>query len=77
MCTVSSALMRSDDIVPFAVKLIWVQIERLHVVLGDFAARRILAAIQAARNGQSLCGRRLRNQIDDRFVVPQGLAAPV
>ena len=64
--------MRFDDVVPFAMKLVGVKIERLHFVLGDFATGGIFAAIQAARDLESLGGGRLRNEIDDRFRSPAG-----
>src|SRR5712692_8751069 len=70
-------LMRSDDLVPFAMKLIRVKIESLHFLLGDFATGWIFAAIQAARHFQSFGGRRLGNEMDDRFVVTQWLATPI
>ena len=69
--------MRSDDIVPFAVKPVAVEIDPLQVVFGHFAAGDIFAAIQAARDGQAFGGRRLGNELDDGFVVPQGFAPPI
>src|SRR6266496_1055456 len=72
-----SRLMRSDDVVPFAMERIGVRIQRLHFVLADFATGGIFAAIQPARDFESLGGGRLRDEIDDRFVVPQGFATPV
>ena len=69
--------MRSDDIVPFAMKGVGVEINLLHVVLRDFAPGGIFAAIQAAGHGQAFRGRRLGDEIHDRFVVAQWLTAPI
>ena len=69
--------MRSDHIVPFAMKFIRLKIDRLHVVLRDCPAGGILAAIQSAGYCQSFRGRGLGNEIDDGFVITQGLATPI
>ena len=69
--------MRSDDIVPFAMKRMWVKIDAFHFFRGDFAAGRILAAIQPTGHGQSLGRRRLGNERDDGFVVPQRFPPPI
>src|SRR6266851_4751338 len=73
----TSLLMGSDDIVPVAMKLIRLKIDTLHVFLRDFPARGILAAIQSAGHFQSFRGRRLRNEMDDGFVVTQWLSPPI
>src|SRR5260370_31716026 len=70
-------LMRSDDIVPFAMKRIRLKIDTLHVCLRDFPAGGILTPIQSAGHFQSFRSRRLGNEIDDGFVVPQSLSPPI
>src|SRR5487761_1242612 len=72
-----SGLMRSDDIVPFAMKPIRLKIDALHFFLGDFAAGGILAAVQSAGYFQSFRRRRLGNEMDDGFVIAQGFATPI
>src|SRR5208283_1949652 len=72
-----SELMRSDDIVPFAMKPIRLKIDGLHFFFADFAAGRIFAAVQSACHFQSFSGRRLGNEMDNGFVIPQWFAAPI
>ena len=69
--------MRPDDIVPFAMKLIRMKIDPLHLFQGDFAPDGILAAIQAAGHFQSFGGRGLGDEMDNGFVVTQGLPPPI
>ena len=69
--------MRPDDIVPFAMKLIRMKVDPLHLFQGDFAPDGILAAIQAASDSQSFGGRGLGNEMDNGFVVMQRLPPPI
>ena len=69
--------MRSDDIVPFAVKRVTVEIDLLHLGCGDLAADRVFAAIQSAGDGQAFGGGRLGNEIDHGFIIPQRFTAPI
>ena len=57
-------------IVPFAMELIGPHLDSLHFFVGDFASSGILAAIQPARHFESFGRRRLRNELNNRFVVP-------
>src|SRR5271169_1500612 len=72
-----SGLMRSDDIVPFAMKPIRLKVNAFHFFRGDLATGWIFAAVQSARHFQSFCRRRLGNEMDDGFVISQWLATPI
>ncbi len=54
-----------------------VQIDLLHLGLGDFATGRVLPAIQTTRHGQAFRGRGPGDELHDRLVVPERFAAPV
>jgi hypothetical protein len=69
--------MRSDDIVPFAMKFIGMKIDPFHLLFSDFAAGGIFAAIQSAGHGQAFGGCRLGNEVDHGFVVMPGLAPAI
>ena len=72
-----SGLMRSDDIVPFAMKPIRLKIDALHLFFGDFAAGWIFATVQSACHFQPFRSRRLSNEMDDGFVISQWFATPI
>ena len=69
--------MRPDDIVPFAVKPVTVEIDLRHLGRGDLATDRVFAAIQSAGDGQAFGGGRLGNEIDHGFIIPQRFTAPI
>ena len=69
--------MRPDDIVPFTVKAVTAEIDLFHFGSRDLSAGRIFAAIQAAGDRQAFGRRRLGNEVDDGFVIPQRFAAPI
>ncbi len=58
-------------------KLAALQIHSLHFFIRHLAARRILAPVQAAGHFEALRRRRARNELHDRLVVAQRLAAPI
>jgi hypothetical protein len=62
--------MRSDNVVPFAMKLIGMKTDPLHLVRGNFTPRAILAAIQTTGHFESFRRRCLGKEMDDGFVVP-------
>ena len=66
----TSLYMRLDGVVPFAMKRVALQIDALHLRLGDFAPDGVFAAIQSASDLQSLGRGGLGDEIDDRFGVP-------
>ena len=68
---------RADDVVPFAMKGLTLEIDLSHLRRRDFSPGRILPAIEAAGHGQPLRGRRLGNEMDDGFVISQWFAAPI
>ena len=58
-------------------KPVGVKIDSFHFVCRDLAAGRVFTAIQPAGHRQAFRRRRLRNKLDDRFVIPQRFAPPV
>jgi hypothetical protein len=58
-------------------KLIGLKIDTFHFLIGDLVPGGIFPAVQSTCHLQSLCRGCLRNEIDDRFVVAQGLTPPV
>jgi len=68
---------RLDDIVPFAVELVGININLLHFFGCNLASGWILAAIQPARYRQPFCCGRFGNEIHDGFVIPQWLPPPI
>ena len=69
--------MRLDDIVPFAVEFVGIDINLLHFFRRDLSSGRVFAAIQPASYAQPFCGSGLGNEVHNRFVVPQWLTTPV
>src|SRR5712692_6206468 len=69
--------MRSDDVIPFAMKRSAAKVDPSHLVVRDFSASGILASIQSTADRQAFGRRRLGDQLDDGFVIPQGFATPV
>ena len=68
---------RFDDVVPFAMELVSLDIDLFHFVVANLAAGRIFPAILSTRHFQSLGGCSPGDEIDDRFVITQRLATPV
>jgi hypothetical protein len=62
--------MRGDDVIPFPIEALALDIEVLHLLVRDFAIGSILPPIQSAGHGQALGGRGFGNQLNDRFVMP-------
>jgi hypothetical protein len=58
-------------------KLAALQIHSPHFFIRHLAARRIFSPVQAASCLQALRGGRSRNQLHDRLVIAQRLAAPI
>jgi hypothetical protein len=63
--------MRPNDVVPFAMKAIGVEIDLRHFLLDHFATGGVAATVQATGHGEPFCGRRLRDEMDDGLVVSQ------
>jgi len=66
-----------NEIVPFAMKPVGLELDLLHLRSTNLAPGGIFAPIQSACHCQSLrCGGS-RDQVDDRFAIAQRLPAPV
>ena len=66
-----------DDIVPVAMELVTLQIDSLHLFVGDSPPCGILPTIEATRDLQTLGRGRLGNEVHDGLVIPQRLTPPV
>ena len=69
--------MRPDDVVPVPVKPGGLQLDTLHLVIGDPPPGGVAAPVQATDDPQALRRGGPRDQVDDRLVVAQRLPAPV
>lgn len=68
---------RLEDVVPFSVKLVRIEIDLFQVLCSHIPAGRIFATIQPTGHGQPLRRPSPCNETDDCFVVPQRLTPPV
>src|SRR5258707_3597537 len=69
--------MRSDDVVPVPMDAVALQVDSLHLIVGDSPACGISSAVQTTDDLKALRGRRPSNQVDDCFVVAQRLTSPI
>ena len=58
-------------------KLVGFEVNTLHLFIADCAPGGVFAPIESAGDFQSLCRGRRGDKMDDGFVVPQRLAAPI
>src|SRR5579871_5954337 len=72
-----SSDVRENGVVPLAVERIATEVEGVHLLIRDFEARRIGVRIQIARDGETRCGGRGGNQVEDHGIADQRLAAPI
>ena len=53
------------------------QVQPLNFIIRHLPAGRVFPPIQTAGHLESFSGRRARDQIYDRLIIPKGLAAPI
>ena len=66
-----------DEVVPLAMKFVGFEVNALHLFIAYCAPGCVFASIESAGDFQSLCRGRPGDEIDDCFVIPQWLSAPV
>src|SRR5665213_2374579 len=69
--------MRVNGIVPFAVKRIWLELDIVEILVGDFLAFGVRGRVEFSAYYQTLCGSGVSYQVDDNSKAFKGLAAPV
>src|SRR5271168_4439625 len=68
---------RSNDVVPIAVKMLSLDLQRAHLLGGHSAAGRILAAVEASPHEQAASIRGVADEVYDRLVRAQWSPAPI
>ena len=66
-----------DRVVPFTVKLVLFQVHSLDFLIRHLAAGRVFPTIETAGHLESFGGRRARDQIYDRLIIPKWFTAPI
>lgn len=66
-----------DRVVPLPMEIMWMQVERRHLRVGDLAALLLRSVVEGAADFEARVGGRGADQADDRLVVDQRLAVPV
>src|SRR5487761_1405649 len=74
---VSSVAAGKDEIIPFAMKRVGLELDLLHLRSAYLASRRVFASVQSTGHRQSFRGGGSRDQVYDGFVIAQRLATPV
>src|SRR5262245_33890038 len=69
--------MRSDGVVPVSVEVVTLEVDTLHLLVGDPPARGVFSTVQPTEDLQAPRRGRPGDQVDDRRVVAQRLAPPI
>src|SRR6267143_3155055 len=70
-------LARLDHVVPFAVEVVSLDVQRAELLRRDLLAGRIPTAIEPSADDETASVGRVADQVDDGLVCPQGTATPV
>ena len=66
-----------NRVIPFTMKLVRFEVHSFNFLIRHLPPGRVFPTIQTAGHLESFGGRRARDQIYDRLIVPQRLTAPI